>query len=84
MAVYCAAAYPHDYRQGMVCAVNHSGDSAAVGAVFGGIHGIMHGISAIPAIWIRHLELTDLLHELANDLKIQLSDEKDWIVKYLA
>jgi hypothetical protein len=52
----------------MCIAVNHSGRSAAVGAVTGAILGAKLGEEALPEFYMECLETADVIRELADDL----------------
>lgn len=66
--VYAALRFSQDFDKAMIAAVNHSGHSAAVGAVTGGILGAMLGAEALPEFYLEPLELTGIIEELADDL----------------
>ena len=68
IAVYCALRYPTDMEKALIAAVNHRGDSDSTGAVAGNILGAALGESAIPARFLEHLELRDLIRDIADDL----------------
>ena len=85
-AVYAAVACPEDFDSAMILAVNHSGRSAAVGAVTGAILGAKLGEAALPDFYLGSLEPIEELRELAADLAIGglttgLFDD-DWDEKY--
>lgn len=67
-AVYTALCYEHNFDEAMITAVNHSGRSAAVGAVTGAILGARLGEEAIPEFYLEPLEPVELLRELADDM----------------
>jgi ADP-ribosylglycohydrolase len=67
ISVYCALV-ARDFRQGVVMAVNHDGDSDSTGAITGNLLGALHGVSAIPPEWLEPLELRDVITEIAGDL----------------
>lgn len=67
-AVYAALCYEHNFDEAMITAVNHSGCSAAVGAVTGAILGAKLGEAAIPDFYLEPLETAELLRELADDM----------------
>ena len=74
----------------MSAAVNHSGRSAAVGAVTGAILGARLGEEALPDFYIECLEPAEVLRELADDLYTGCPMERgnklfdlDWDYKYL-
>ncbi len=68
IAVYCAAKYPGDFDRVLIAAVNHSGDSDSTGAIAGNIAGAMLGLRGIPAKYLEHLELRDVILRVADDL----------------
>lgn len=68
IAVYCALKYPDDFERGIIASVNHDGDSDSAGAVTGNILGAALGYDAIPQKYTDHLELKDVILEIANDL----------------
>ncbi len=89
-AVYACLMNPKSFDTAMITAVNHSGRSAAVGAVAGSILGARLGESALPGFYIECLEPAQTLSELAYDLNAGCSMEKgnklfdlDWDRKYI-
>lgn len=68
IAVYCALKYADDFDRALIAAVNHNGDSDSTGAITGNILGAHLGLSGIPGKYLEHLELKDVLMELADDL----------------
>ncbi len=89
-AIYASLACDGDFDRAMILAVNHSGRSAAVGAVTGAILGAKMGEGALPEFYMECLEPGDLLRELADDLYQGCTMEKgnklydlDWDRKYL-
>ena len=52
----------------IICAINHDGDSDSTGAVAGNILGAYLGYSKIPDYYIEHLELKDIILEMADVL----------------
>ena len=69
-AVYAAIVCPEDFDAAMILAVNHSGRSAAVGAVTGSILGARLGQETLPEFYLDSLEPIEELRELADDLAI--------------
>jgi ADP-ribosylglycohydrolase len=67
ISIYCALV-ARDFRQGVILAVNHDGDSDSTGAIAGNLLGTMLGAKAIPAEWLDPLELREVITELAEDL----------------
>lgn len=89
-AVYAALIGQHDFDTAMIAAVNHSGRSAAVGALVGAILGARMGEEALPEFYLECLEPAELLRELADDLQTGCPMEKDdlfydddWDRKYI-
>ena len=89
-AVYACLACDGDFDRTMIVAVNHSGRSAAVGALAGAMLGAKLGESALPEFYIECLEPGETLKELADDLFHGCTMERgsklydlDWDRKYL-
>jgi ADP-ribosylglycohydrolase len=88
-AVYAVLAGGGDFDRALVIAVNHSGKSAATGALTGAILGTAQGEEALPEFYMECLEAAGVLRELATDLyngcpkewKKRLFDD-DWDRKY--
>ena len=68
IAVYCALKYEKDFDKAIRTSVNHNGDSDSTGAVCGNILGAYLGYNAIPQKYKEHLELHDLIVEVADNL----------------
>lgn len=90
IAVYCALKYSDDFDKALIASVNHSGDSDSTGAVTGNILGAYLGLEKIPQKYLDHLELKEVILELADDLyhDCQItgrgSDRDDvWAQKYI-
>jgi len=86
-AVYTSLVHAGSFDAAMITAVNHSGRSAAVGAVTGAILGAKLGAQALPDFYLEPLECTDTLSQLAVDLAVGnpaagLFDD-DWDHKYV-
>ena len=89
-AVYACLVSGEDFDRAMIVAVNHSGRSAAVGAVAGAMLGTRLGEEALPEFYLECLESADTLRELADDLNHGCPMEMgcrlfdlDWDYKYL-
>ena len=67
-AAYAVSASRGDFDTAMIIAVNHSGKSAAVGAVTGALLGAALGEEALPEFYLECLEAAKLLRELGQDL----------------
>ena len=89
-AIYACLRSGGDFDSAMILAVNHSGRSAAVGAVTGAILGARLGEEALPEFYVECLEPAELLRELSDDLyngcPMELGNrlfDLDWDRKYL-
>lgn len=67
-AVYASMIHMSNFDEGMIAAVNHSGRSAAVGALTGAFLGARLGADALPEFYLESLEPASVLCELADDL----------------
>ena len=73
ISVFCSlrALSPED---GIIMAVNISGDSDSTGSITGNILGSVHGERSLPVRWLGTLELHDLIRTMADDI----AAFKDW------
>jgi ADP-ribosylglycohydrolase len=67
IALYCALRAA-SLEEGVMLAVNLTGDSDSTGAIAGNLLGAMHGVDAIPERWLAPLELRSIIEEVADDL----------------
>ena len=67
-AIFACLMHPNDFDSAIVTAVNHSGLSAATGAMVGAIMGAKFGESALPEFYLESLECTEVLGLLAEDI----------------
>ena len=88
--VYACETCRGDFDAAMITAVNHSGRSAAVGAITGAVLGIKMGEEALPEFYMECLEPAGLLREIADDLAqgcpMDLGSclfDDDWDQKYI-
>lgn len=86
-AVYACAIHPANFDEAMIVAVNHSGRSAAVGALTGAILGARLGAEALPEFYLECLEPVEVLEELARDMAqrkqiLRIFDD-NWDQKYV-
>lgn len=72
IALYCALKYPDDFKKAVCLAVNHSGDSDSTGAITGNILGAYMGIEAIPKEWVKQVELSEVMIQLADNLLVRV------------
>lgn len=67
IGLWCALA-AESLEDGIVMAVNHSGDSDSTGSIAGNLLGLIYGPQAIPAEWLQDLELRDVITQVAADI----------------
>jgi ADP-ribosylglycohydrolase len=67
IGLYCALC-AQDFEDGIILAVNHSGDSDSTGMITGSLLGAAVGVKAIPDRWLAVLELRSTIEALADDL----------------
>ena len=86
-AVYACVIHPANFDEGLIAAVNHSGRSAATGALVGAILGAKLGDEALPEFYLESLETMDVLAELATDIaqgrQLMRVFDDDWDQKYV-
>lgn len=89
-ALYACLVSGNDFDSAMIIGVNHSGRSAAVGAIVGAILGIRLGAQTLPGFYIECLQPAQTLVELADDLyhgcPMEMGNklfDLDWDRKYL-
>ncbi len=86
-AVYACMIHTGNFDEALIVAVNHTGRSAAVGAITGAIMGARMGKEAIPDFYLESLEVEDVLTELNEDMgkRRQLTRifDDDWDHKYV-
>ncbi|MCE7005200.1 ADP-ribosylglycohydrolase family protein [Kibdelosporangium philippinense] len=82
----CAALCADDMAEGLLMAVNHSGDSDSTGAICGNILGAAWGIDAIPASWLAELELREVIERLSLDAVVEFGPkplrDPAWYTRY--
>ena len=87
ISLYCAL-IAESLEEGVLMAVNITGDSDSTGAITGNLLGALHGVSAIPARWLEMLEMRNVIETVASDL-VCIPDLSDggcdpWLVRYPA
>jgi ADP-ribosylglycohydrolase len=82
IAVYCALVHQDDFAAGVRLAVNHGGDSDSTGAIAGNILGALLGVEAVPARWLKALELREEITAVADDLRAGYRDTDEWRRRY--
>lgn len=90
-AVYACATCGRDFDAALITAVNHSGHSAAVGAIAGCMLGAVLEDEALPEFYLECLEPAPALSELAEDMSAGFSAmvekslfDMDWERKYVS
>ncbi|MCA1702603.1 MAG: ADP-ribosylglycohydrolase family protein [Actinobacteria bacterium] len=63
-----AALVAEDLEDGLLVAVNHSGDSDSTGAICGNLLGVLHGASALPEQLVVDLAVREIVERVADDL----------------
>lgn len=64
----CCVLVADDLLDGLLLAVNHSGDTDSTGSIAGNILGAIHGEEGIPAHLLQDLEMRDVITTVADDL----------------
>ena len=86
-SVYASLIHPANFDEGMIVSVNHSGYSAATGALTGAFLGAKLGAEALPEFYLESLEAAPHLEELAKDLVLgrqtMLVFDDHWDEKYV-
>ncbi len=86
-SVYASLIHPHNFDEGMIVAVNHSGRSAAVGAITGALLGAKLGANTLPEFYLESIESRSALEELSKDMILgrqsaRIFDDR-WDQKYV-
>lgn len=68
IALYCSLACESSYRDGVLSAVNHSGDRDSCGSVAGAILGTILGDEGIPLHWRLGIENRDGIEFMSTEL----------------
>ncbi|MBN1613166.1 MAG: ADP-ribosylglycohydrolase family protein [Deltaproteobacteria bacterium] len=68
VSLYCSLVYPDHWREGVLAALNHTGDSDSTGSITGAILGASLGIEAIPAQWVGDVENPEAIEKTATDM----------------
>jgi ADP-ribosylglycohydrolase len=88
ISLYCALT-AETLEEGVLMAVNITGDSDSTGAITGDLLGALYGASAIPQRWLEELELREVIATVANDL-VTIPDfdkhpgDEAWLGRYPA
>jgi len=68
LALYCFLRSPDDFRRTVLRGANTNGDSDSIACIAGAISGAYNGIDALPADWVRDVENTQMLRDVAGEL----------------
>ena len=68
IAIFSVLRHVDEFRDCIVCAVNHGGDSDSTGALAGNIIGAIVGWNEFPIRFLLHIQLGKLLESMANAL----------------
>ena len=68
IGLWCALT-ARSLEEGVIAAVNHSGNSDSTGLIAGHLLGAQYGAAAIPARWFERLELREVIVQVAEDLE---------------
>jgi len=71
LALYCFLRYPDSYEKVVIRSANTNGDSDSIGCIAGSISGAYLGIESIPKDWVKRIEKTEYLDDLATRLSTQ-------------
>lgn len=87
MSLFASLIFEKDFRNGVLFAVNHSGDSDSTGSITGNILGLINGIESIPREWITNLKGNDIIVTIAQDLHTGVKGDsedtdQEWWDKY--
>lgn len=90
IAIYSCLKYSNNFKDAIVCSINHDGDSDSTGAVTGNIIGAYLGYEKIPSEYKSNIELKNEIVELANDLASEIpvgeynaNNDEYWLSKYV-
>ena len=75
LALYCFLRSPDIYEKVVIRSANTNGDSDSIACIAGSISGAYLGIKAVPAAWVRKIEKSSYLEDLAQ----RLADKKEAI-----
>ncbi len=87
MSLFACLVYKNNFKNGVLFAVNHGGDSDSTGAITGNILGLINGLEQIPDKWIERLLAQDIVKQMGEDLHTRLKGNKtnpdyEWKKKY--
>lgn len=68
LALYCFLRYPNDYKKTVLRGANTDGDSDSIACIAGSISGAYLGVKTIPEKWIKDIEKSEYLADVAKRL----------------
>lgn len=68
IAIYCSLKYAYNFKQGVVAAVTHLGQSDSAGSITGAILGALLGDEALPMDWIVKLKNSFSISQVAMEM----------------
>lgn len=77
IGVYCALKHTWEFKDGVLEAINITGDSDSTGAIAGNILGVINGENGIPADWISNLREREIVSRIADDLWTRFAENAD-------
>ena len=66
LALYCFLNYPDDYEKMVIRGANTNGDSDSIACIGGSISGAYLGFNASPDEWVKEIEKSEYLNDLAT------------------
>ena len=89
LSLFASLLFENDFKKGVLCSINHGGDSDSTGSITGNILGLINGLDSIPKNWIDNLVGKNLLIEVGEDLHTKIKEghfnydyDKAWWEKY--
>ena len=73
LALYCFLKYPDSFEKVVIRGANTNGDSDSIACIGGSISGAYLGFNAIPDEWVKEIEKSKYL----NDLATRLAEKKE-------
>lgn len=68
ITIFVAIVFEHDFTNGVIAAINHSGDSDTTGSMVGQLLGVCIGFDAIPQEWIVNLIGSSIITTICDDI----------------
>lgn len=68
IGLWCALT-ARSFEEGVIAAVNHSGNSSSAGLVVGHLLGAQYGAAVIPDRWLERLQLRQVIAQVAEDIE---------------